>query len=306
VCVREYIMGSGASTSAKPATDATTTQIVVQSKSKQDEEAVEVQEEEAGIESEVEASEQLDQIVSIDVEKDDDVEEVDLSPTDQVVNHEPADEDKPEYLQLRQQPKQKSIALQFVGTLVSHKPAAPPPAFNLPVAGWSKDPTLIEQALENRRKHLKVVKIKKKVEKASHKVSNNGPLLDWACLSIRDIPNTDIQFFKSKTSVDLSHNPLNQLPVGIGTQNQLQHLNLHDCDFTLEGLPQSLFSGLTRLTVLDMSCNILDEITEEFGSLCCLKRLILHSNRIERIDDAIAKCPLEHLEVQNNLVKYNK
>lgn len=300
-------MGSGASSSSKSAVMLDSTDIVVRSKSSGEPNIESL--DNLGADGGVQSDEEINQ--EINIKLDDDIEEIEIEAEEErkdeisatsgqivLTNNVLADEDKPEY----QQHQSKSLTRKLVETLTLQKSAPPPPSFNLPVAGWSKDPAVIEHALEKRRKHLKVVKVKKKVEKASHKITNNGPLLDWACLSIRDIPTNDLQFFKSKTSVDLSHNPLNQLPVGIGTQHHLQHLNLHDCDFTLEGLPQSLFSGLTNLSVLDLSCNMLDEITEEFGYLGSLKRLILHSNRIERIDDAIAKCPLEHLEVQNNQV----
>lgn len=132
---------------------------------------------------------------------------------------------------------------------------------------------------------------------------DSGPLLDWACAKMTELPNSKLKLAKGKTSIDLSHNPLSELPVGIGTQGQLVHLSLHDCDFDNGGLPHSFFGGLSRLAFLDLSCNLLTSLTKEFGELSSLRKLVAHSNRLETIDDAIGNClRLEHLEVQCNLL----
>jgi len=194
---------------------------------------------------------------------------------------------------------EKSLSQRLMGAIVQ-KPKISESSFNLPVVGWTKDEDLLNQALERRRKKFKTEKIKKIKEKSTGLKGCVGPTLDWACLSIRDIPSSELKLLDSKTSVDLSHNPLNQLPVGIGNHKTLQHLSLHDCDFTLAGIPQSLFCGLEKLVMLDLSCNMLEEVNEAFGFLTSMKRLILHNNRITKIDGNISKCPLEHLEVQHN------
>lgn len=59
------------------------------------------------------------------------------------------------------------------------------------------------------------------------------------------------------------------------------------------------------LQVLDISCNVdISVLSEEFGGLRSLRRLVAHSCAITRIDDAIANVTgLEHLEVQRNKVR---
>ena len=72
-------------------------------------------------------------------------------------------------------------------------------------------------------------------------------------------------------------------------------------------LPPTPVGGLPRTPhtfgaqVLDVSCNLpLTELGASFGELRSLRRLVAHGCRLERVDDALARCPLEHLELQNN------
>jgi len=167
----------------------------------------------------------------------------------------------------------------------------PTPSFNLPEGGWGTDPAAVIAGLRERHG---VPKRAHQATKAEHNSSSRkgseGPSLDWACLGVQDLPNTELKYFRGKTSVDLSHNPLSELPIGFGHLTTLKHLNLHDCDLGDGGLPRSTFSGLTHLSVLDLSCNLgITEVFKDFGSLFRLKRLVLHGCRIFRVDDAVCE-----------------
>lgn len=182
----------------------------------------------------------------------------------------------------------------------------PTPAFNLPAEGWGSDPAVVVAGLRKKRGPLKNTPKQpprpggggsawlgggaQAVAQAKERRSGAGPSLDWACQSLRELPNADVKYFRHKTSVDLSHNPLSELPVGFGTLSSMRHLNLHDCDLEDGGLPQSLFTGLRHLAVLDLSCNLgLTEVPADFGSLARLTRLVLHGCRLVRVDDAVRK-----------------
>jgi len=136
----------------------------------------------------------------------------------------------------------------------------PTPTFNLPVEGWGTDPDAVLQAIEVRRGGKRRRPKKKKKGSKSMFITVDdadstsgraqpGPLLDWACLGITEFNNDELKYVYGKTSLDLSHNPLTELPIGIGNHGQLKHISIHDCDFGDAGLPQSFFVGLTKLVV---------------------------------------------------------
>jgi len=214
-------------------------------------------------------------------------------------------------------PEKKSMIERFfiLGEAMQNRFVPPPymPAFNLPIEGWSADMDVAEDVLERLKKKRtgKVKKVKlnawgeetEHLSEAKRKQDDFTPLLDWSCMKMSELLNNQLKGVKGKTSLDLSHNPLSELPISIGTQSQLVHLSLHDCDFENKGLPHSFFSGLANLAVLDLSCNVLSSIPEEFGELRSLRKLVAHSNRLESIHDAIGNCLcLEHIEVQHNLL----
>lgn len=186
------------------------------------------------------------------------------------------------------------------------EPPEPTPAFNLPVEGWGADPETVLAKIHKRQGPPKQDNAKpeasKQVDPRAKKLLSEGPLADWSCTDMQEFPMNDVKYLKGKVSLDLSHNPLNELPIGMGSLSSLVHCSLHDCNFDNDGLPLSFFGGLQQLQVLDISYNFFTEITEQYSSLKSLKRLLASHNRITRIDLSIVKCPLEHLEVQHNKV----
>jgi Leucine-rich repeat (LRR) protein len=172
----------------------------------------------------------------------------------------------------------------------AQKLSSPPtPSFNLPEGGWGTDPAAVIAGLREKHGVPKRTHQVTKVDHDNSRKGSNGPNLDWACQGVQDLPNTELKYFRGKTSVELSHNPLSELPIGFGNLTTLKHLNLHDCDLGDNGLPRSAFSGLTYLSMLDLSCNLgITEVSKDFGSLFRLKRLVLHGCRIFRVDDAVS------------------
>ena len=90
--------------------------------------------------------------------------------------------------------------------------------------------------------------------------------VDWSCNYMRQLSRPHLQRLKpNHVSLDLSHNPLGELPIGIGLFSGLVHISLYDCDFSEDGIPQSFFRGLKNLEVLDVSCNYFTVISESFA-----------------------------------------
>ena len=199
--------------------------------------------------------------------------------------------------------------LAFAKELPLRAAAKPTPEFNLPVEGWGTNPDTVLAELEKRRGKLKYPKKRRGGSKPMFismddddlKLVGEGPVLDWACLNLRQFLNSELKHLRGKTSLDLSHNPLTEIPIGLGNHHQLRHVTLHDCDLTDESIPRSFFTGLSQLQVLDISVNQeITEIGEEYGDLSGLRRLVAHNCRIYRVDNQIQRCPLEHLELQCN------
>ena len=134
----------------------------------------------------------------------------------------------------------------------------------------------------------------------------HGDLVDWSCSGLRELTRYRLSFLTTRTSLDLSHNLIRDLPIGIGSLRALKHLNLHDCDMHESGLPKSFFSGLAALEVLNISLNYFEELSDAFGGLTALRRLIAHGNCLRRVNDGIFEAEgcaaLEHIELQCNLL----
>jgi Leucine-rich repeat (LRR) protein len=121
--------------------------------------------------------------------------------------------------------------------------------------------------------------------------------LSFSSLSALPAPEA----FSSAKTIIASFNTISELPVSIGTLNDLQHLNLMSNKITSQGLPDRFFT-LFNLIDLNLSRNSLTSL-ERFGRLSSLQKLNVSENSIEEIpDDFILLQELRFFWVQNNRI----
>jgi hypothetical protein len=111
-------------------------------------------------------------------------------------------------------------------------------------------------------------------------------------VSLRDLPAGQI------TLVDLSGNPLSELPADIAALSQVEHLFVNSAGLTR--LPPEIGS-LTNLRTLVVADNRLVELPPEIGRLKKLEVLDVHGNQLRSLPPELAQLPnLRQLNLQFN------
>jgi Leucine-rich repeat (LRR) protein len=106
---------------------------------------------------------------------------------------------------------------------------------------------------------------------------------DWKSLRFLKLPSTRIRLARV-TRLDLSNNPLRQLPHALGNMTRLKVLRLYRC--ALSRLPESI-GNLANLEELDVGQNRLGELPESIGNLTNLRILIVRDNRLTGLPESI-------------------
>src|SRR3990167_6068589 len=125
-------------------------------------------------------------------------------------------------------------------------------------------------------------------------------ILDLSSLSLTSLPpifNTD-PFIKRLTKLDISHNRLTSLPVGIGGLQALQELKVSENRLT--SLPAEI-GRLQALQELHVRGNQLTSLPAEIGGLRALKDLHVSGNQLTSLPAEIGGLQaLQELQVSSN------
>lgn len=128
-----------------------------------------------------------------------------------------------------------------------------------------------------------------------------GALVAWdlsACEQKRISADVFGPLLASLRTLNLAHNTLSSLPIGVGRLKKLQELNV--ARNVLLHLPSQLCE-LRELVMLDASHNKLEVLPDEFGRLLALETLLLASNRLAALPPTLGLLTaLRRIDLQHN------
>ena len=126
-------------------------------------------------------------------------------------------------------------------------------------------------------------------------------ILNLSRLNLPFFPCNDVESLTNLTTLDLSHNYLNQFPTSLLFAKNLKILLLSH-NFIVD-IPNEIFSLLienyNQLIQLDISENKLQQLSSKIGELKTLKSLNIHGNQI-KILPKFNSLQLIHLDIGNN------